>query len=156
MKEIQTTVYGGLIASAAWIILGTSGCGSKFSVVSGKVTLDGETAAQVTVYFTPKSQESGSNAVGFTDENGVYKLQTPAGKAKQGTTPGEYAVTFSKVEEHWDGRSYYTNSSTGEKEKDLRPRELLADIYLVPEKTPFTITVGKGKNIWNFELKSKP
>ncbi|MDR1383940.1 MAG: carboxypeptidase-like regulatory domain-containing protein [Planctomycetaceae bacterium] len=156
MKTIHTKTCKLLIASVAWIIFGVSGCGSKFSVVSGKVALDNAPAAQVTVYFTPKSQESGSNAVGFTDANGIYKLQTPAGKANQGTTPGEYTVTFSKVEEHWDGRSYYTNSSTGEKEKDLRPRELLADIYLVPEKTPFTETVVKGNNTFDFELKSKP
>jgi hypothetical protein len=155
--KFQTnTINGYLILIMAWALLETSGCGSKLSAVSGKVMLDGVPAAQVTVYFTPKNKEIGSHAVGFTNKNGIYRLQTPAGKANQGTTPGEYIVTLSKVEEHWDGHSYYTNSSTGEKEKDLRPRELLPEVYLVPEKTPLTVTVVKGKNTFDFDLKSKP
>jgi len=145
-----------IIFGLSFLVSLSAGCGSDFCVVSGKVTIDDLPAPGITVLFSPKTEGVGHPAVGVTDDDGVYKLQTASGKADGGTTQGKYVVTFSKLESTWDGRSYYTNTSTNEKEKDYRSHESLPQVYVSEKTTPFSASVGKKENIFDFDLKSKP
>lgn len=155
MLKTRKTFFALTVLTFSCLAL-TVGCGSDLCVVTGKVTIDGSPASKVTVLFSPKTEGAGQPAVGVTDDQGTYKLQTVTGKADGGTTKGDYIVTFSKVEATWDGRSYYTNTSTNEQEKDYRSHETLPTIYVSGQKTPFNANIDKKSNTFDFDLKSKP
>ncbi|WP_145263403.1 DUF4198 domain-containing protein [Calycomorphotria hydatis] len=84
------------------ILIGCSG-GEDFAVVpaSGRVTLDGEPLADVTIRFHPRSGDEGINAgpfsYGKTDEQGSFKLQEARKDGRYGAVPGEHLITFAAV-----------------------------------------------------------
>ena len=142
------------------MVMNMSGCSDgrlKTEHVSGIITLDGVPLADATVGFGPKV--AGQGAVGFarTNEKGEYILQAMNGRPDAGTLPGEYAVTVAK----------YKLVPTGRKETDPYTRKVtdeMTSVFLFPEMktyadaetTPFSATVVKGKNTFDFDIKSKP
>lgn len=131
-----------------------TGCGERLCFVTGKVTLDGAPLADVNVMFTTTTPE-GKNAMGRTDANGVYTLQTLTNEVGGGTTKGNYTVTFSKLEVYWDGKSYFVDSNY-ERKKDERSREVLPKLYNSDQTSPFKVEISKSKEIFDFDLKSNP
>jgi len=145
------------------IAVNMSGCSDgrlKTEPVTGVITLDGEPLEGAAVNFSPK--EPGQGAIGFarTNEKGEYRLQTMLGNPDAGTLPGEYAVTISK----------YILVPTGAKVRNQCPftGEVSVDdemtsallfpgmrTYASAETTPFSATVVKGRNRFDFELKSR-
>ncbi|MGL4942655.1 MAG: carboxypeptidase-like regulatory domain-containing protein [Thermoguttaceae bacterium] len=130
------------------------GCGgaSKMRTESagGTVTYKGAPVAGATVTFSPKTTESGSGAMGLTDEKGSYKLQTLLGEADAGTTPGDYTVTITKSELKPTGAKY--RDSEGKEHEETKPVPLLPKQYGSNQTTPLSATVVKGKNTFDFDL----
>ena len=141
--------------------LSVVGCGDKGPAVyfvTGTVYLDDEPFPECRVVFTPKDASSGTDASGRTDDQGVYKIQTLHGKADGGTTPGEYVVSFNKMNISWDGKSYVPSSTPAEDPiKDTRSEEALPQIYISQRTSPESATVTKNakENVFDFHLKSK-
>jgi hypothetical protein len=78
------------------VALCTAGCGSDdLAPVSGRVTLDGEPAANVRVTFQPlgsaENQNPGPGSFGITDADGRYRL-TLVGTKRQGAVVGKHRV----------------------------------------------------------------
>jgi len=132
----------------------------KTEPVAGVITLDGEPLAEATVNFSPKVP--GEGAVGFarTNEKGEYRLQTMQGNPDAGTLPGEYAVTVSKYKLVPTGRKMQRQCPfTGE----VSVEDEMTEVLLFPEMqtyanvatTPFSATVVKGRNQFDFDLQSK-
>ena len=126
----------------------------------GVITLDGEPLSEATVNFSPKEQGQGAIGYARTNEKGEYRLQTIQGRPDAGTLPGEYAVTISK----------YILVPTGKKVRNQNPftdevtlEDEMTSLLLFPEMktyastqtTPFSATVVKGKNRFDFDVKSK-
>ena len=138
------------------VVLNMSGCSDgrlKTEPVSGVITLDGAPLADATVSFHPK--ESGAGAAGFarTNEKGEYLLQTIQGNPDAGTLPGEYSVTIAKYIGIPTGRKL--TNDYGEVSDELNNVLVFPEIYVHPNKTPFSATVVKGKNRFDFDVKSK-
>ena len=140
------------------MVVNMSGCSdgrSNTEHVSGVITLDGVPLADAAVGFGPKV--AGQGAVGFarTNEKGEYILQAMNGRPDAGTLPGEYAVTVAKYKLVPTGKKE-TDSNTGE------VRDEMASVFIFPEMkvyadaatTPFSVTVVKGKNRFDFDVKS--
>jgi hypothetical protein len=78
------------------VALCAAGCGSgNLAPVSGRVTLDGEPAANVRVTFQPlgsaENQNPGAGSYGITDADGHYRL-TQIGTKRQGAVVGKHRV----------------------------------------------------------------
>jgi hypothetical protein len=121
------------------------------------VTMDGEPFAACTIMFTP-TDGVGASAVAVTKEDGSFDVQTTSGaKIGIGMLTGNYSVTFSKMEQRWNGRSYYPDSVTLAPVKDFRAHQTLPFAYTSSAATPpFNENVGAGKNHFTFDLKSAP
>ena len=136
-----------------------SGCSDgrlKTEPVNGVVTLDGEPLVDALVNFSPKADGAGAPGYARTNEKGEYRLQTTQGHPDAGTLPGEYAVTVAKYKEVPTGRKE-TNTVTGEVTEEMRAILIFPEmkVYTSASTTPFSVNVVKGKNRFDFELKSK-
>ncbi|MGL4943625.1 MAG: carboxypeptidase-like regulatory domain-containing protein [Thermoguttaceae bacterium] len=144
-------MFAVLFAVAALAVVG---CGGRTAIkteqTGGVVTYKGAPIEGATVTFSPKAEGGGSGAVGLTDVQGRYKLQTLLGESDAGTTPGDYNVTVSKSKMEPTGATI--------KEPDGTTREVTKPVSLLPKKyddsrtTPLSATVVKGKNTFDFDL----
>jgi len=140
------------------MVLNMSGCSDgrmKTEHVSGVITLDGVPLADAAVGFGPKVP--GQGAVGFarTNEKGEYVLQAMNGRPDAGTLPGEYAVTVAKYKLVPTGRKE-TDPYTGEAKDEMTSVFIFPEMaaYANADTTPFSATVVKGKNRFDFDVKS--
>jgi len=154
LKTISLTFYPShnmnkrnisIIVVCFCLIVGCLGDQLPTEFVTGTLTLDDQPLADARIFFNPK--EGGIPAVGHTDKNGKYIITAmQGGGAGKGTVPGEYIVTVSKpVVVNVEG-------SEGVSET----KHLLSLVYIDPAQTPFRATVVKGKNHFDFALKSTP
>lgn len=152
---IDRNIFYVLLVAGTLACAGCSDGKIATNMVEGTVTLDGQPLDGAMVMFAPKKKDDGAqSAYALTDKSGRYVLQTNLGRANAGTTAGEYAVTFSKD----------VAEPTGQKETDSEgntvdvtvAKQLLPETYTDPATTPFSKSVAKGKNVFDFELKSKP
>ena len=152
MDKFAMTLCLGMILS----LFAVAGCSDKLRTysVEGTVTLDSEPFASANISFVVKAEGKGNTAYARTDENGFYRLQTHLGVPNAGTTPGEYRVTISKTVPVPTGQKEL--DSEGRYYDELEAKEVAQSIYTALESTPFSATVVKGKNTFNFDLKSKP
>jgi len=146
-----------LFAFAVIAVVLLTGCPSKKFIatepVEGIVTLDGEPLEGCSITLFPVEEGQGEPGYSYTDAKGFYRVGTLKGKIDAGTTPGEYIVGFSK----------YTQVPTGRKVKDengdmvdqTKEANLLHSNYESREKSPWRITVTKGKNQFDFPLNAK-
>lgn len=89
-----------ILASFAIACLGCGGStGPELSEVTGKVTLDGQPLAKVSLQFTPESP-GGSPSYGVTDSEGSYELQFSSDRS--GAMPGKHRVEILPVEPETD------------------------------------------------------
>ena len=153
MKRFPTPILLSLSLLFIVTMIGCSDGRLKTEPVRGVVTLDGEPLAEATVSFHPK--ESGQGAAGFarTNEKGEYLLQTIQGNPDAGTLPGEYAVTIAKYIGVPTGRKL--TNDYGEVSDELNNVLVFPERYVHPDKTPFSATVVKGKNQFDFDVQSK-
>jgi len=141
MAETRNPRWHGL--AVAVVCLALTGCGEKFSQVSGVVTLDGQPVAAkegvtATIMFQPAS--GGAAAVGRVDQNGRYHIATGA---QSGLKPGEYVATcaINKV----------IPSTTG----GAASAKPLSDPKYADAKTSgFKFTVQPGQNEFDLALTS--
>jgi hypothetical protein len=145
MKHLLLTIHCSL-----FIILVLSGCsGSPFRVeaVEGTVTLDGQPCADAVLTFVPEDASLGKAAYARTDEKGIYKLTAfNGGKSNAGTKTGKYIVSILKekpVREPKEG------------EIDVPMISVIPQKYNDAKTSGLTAEVVKGKNVFNFDLKSK-
>lgn len=140
------------------------GCrkGPDTQFIEGVVTLDGAPVEKATVNFIPKPTDYDPNdmnrpllASGFTDEKGYYRLSSVmGGKIGGGTTFGEYAVTIVKKEQ--TNKPIIKDGKVPANINKVRPLFK----YHVPEKfekkesSGMELSVSRGKNRFNFNLKS--
>lgn len=124
------------LASAA-ILLAAVGC-SKAAFptvpVTGRVTLDGEPAARVTVLFNPIRQgdslEAGPSSMATTDAEGRYQLMVARQSGGVGAVPGKHFVAFRGLEDYDSVLKEMNNPSPtlaptgGEAPKHVIPGEL--------------------------------
>ena len=142
------------------IVVNTTGCGDgllKTEPVSGVITLDGVPLDDAMVNFVPKTPGQGADGFGRTNEKGEYVIQTMGGRPDAGTLPGEYAVTVTK----------YRLVPTGGTEIDRETRQEIPEmtsvlifprmsVYGNAATTPFSATVVKGRNRFDFDVKTQP
>ena len=154
MKRILNTLLTLLFFVATLNMLGCSDGKLKTEPVRGIVTLDGEPLEGATVSFTPQNPGEGIASFGQTNAKGEYLLQTLAGRVDAGTLPGEYTVTVSKFKSVPTGRMIRCDNS-GEMIEEMEGVILFPGMTLYAEArtTPFSATVVKGKNVFNFDLK---
>ncbi|MDR2704472.1 MAG: hypothetical protein LBC02_01715 [Planctomycetaceae bacterium] len=148
-----------IIATIYFLILAgsiISGCSGKLRTnqVEGLVTLDGTPLSGANIAFVVQEEGKGNTAYARTDEKGIYHLQTHLGEPNAGTTEGKYIVTISKNVSRPSGKK--EQDSEGNIVDELNAVEILPAIYTETTTTPFSVTVVKGKNVFNFELKSNP
>ena len=138
-----------IILSLYYIVVIYSGGCSRSSLdteyITGKVTLDSEPVAEARVIFAPP--DGGVPAYGVTNAKGIYEVTAVQGGGKdKGTVVGRYLVGVSKLQ------------STMVSENPIRyeTKHLLPLVYSDPEQSQFEVNVVKGKNEFNFDLKSNP
>jgi len=143
------------------------GCGEKLTLVTGKVTVDGEEVQGATLTFTSVENASVFSS-GVTDARGMYSLRTLRGGDKmiRGAEPGSYIVSIVKKEEVGpppqdtsamtiEERVNYQMSQSG---GSMMNKEF---IYHVPQKYEVASRSGltaevpsSGSVVWDFELDS--
>jgi len=143
------------LVSALTFLLGCGKKGPAVHHVEGIVTVDGQPVEGANVNFAPKQVLGPDDlsgpllAGGTTGSNGKYTLSTSRGSAVGGgTTAGEYHVTIVKKK--------MTNAPTA----PLAPGQRIIPQYEygVPQvferDSKISVEVVKGKNTFNFDLKS--
>jgi hypothetical protein len=163
-KDDQMKQQTFLRIAALWLFVSChivvfSGCNERRYVqtepVRGTVTLDDSPCGNVVVTFMP----IGEGEMGFarTNEKGEFLISTLVGKPESGTTVDEYRIYFSKEIEDVSKRKFGKDPETGEKVLLPNPYllQVLPNKYLKAETSGFTASVRKGKNVFNFDLKSK-
>ena len=155
MKHYTITSFALLFLVATVSMVGCSDGKLRTEPVRGIVTLDGVPLEGATVSFTPKNEGEGIASFGFTDANGEYLLQTLAGRVDAGTLPGEYKVTISKYRAVPTGRMV-TCPNSGELYEDMDSVIYFPGMtkYANSRTTPFTATVVKGRNTFDFDMSS--
>ena len=123
--------------------------------VTGTVLLDGTPLAGASVNFHPKTQGQGTPGYAVTNEKGEYILQTLLGNAQAGTVAGDYTVTVSKKVTEDTKIAEYGSKEYNTSRGSSQPKETLPAIYIDPKTTPFSATVQKGNNTYDFEVKMK-
>ena len=142
-KDMMKLFYSLLLPFVFACLFACTGCkprGLDVHAVEGIVTLDGKPFSGVTITLDPV--EEGNMGFANTDSQGYYKISTLGGTSQKGTTLGTYKIGFNKIVATGGGESGAT--------VDLAPKK-----YRDPNTSGFEITVKKGANIHNFELKSK-
>lgn len=134
-----------------------AGCSGKLRTepVTGTVTLDGTPLEGATVSFSPVDATTGHSSIGRTDANGVYKLQTRLGDPDAGTTPGEYLVAISKDVVEGTGKRYAATAQNPEGSEIMKSVLKSPKKYIDAKTSGLTATVVKGKNVFDFDLKSE-
>lgn len=84
---------------AMWTAAAFTGCGSpKFAPVSGRVTIDGQPAEGIIVYFSPQGSDpmhAGMPSRGRTSADGRFQLSAmDGGKDRRGALVGTHTVTM--------------------------------------------------------------
>jgi hypothetical protein len=139
---------GGLILT----LLVLAGCGRKFGVVDGKVTVDGRPANSGRVFF--KSADDKGEAVAYIGRDGAYHaIDVPLGAMKVWVTPP------TKMERQKMARR---GGARKERPADTpEPEPPLASIVPIPQKyqdptsSGLTTTVQAGPNTYNIEMSSR-
>ena len=121
--------------------------------VEGVVTLDSAPLDAASVQFIPKTEGAGiESAGGYTDAAGKFTLSSLNGDPGEGALPGEYNVFVSKtISVPIPGAAHEEGDAPPEETKQITPA-----IYKDRNNPQFEATVVKGKNTFNFDLKSKP
>jgi len=155
--KMMRTIFSCMAVFAALTLI--SGCSDRIATikVTGTITLDGQPLAGANVNFSPKVEGEGNPGFGVTDANGRYTLQTLAGAADAGTTPGEYLVTVTKTASQAPPP---TSDELEEMERSgIRYDSAATAASLVPprygrrDESGLTALVEKGKqNVFNFDL----
>lgn len=78
------------------VAFGCSQDGPKRVSVKGRVTLDGQPLANVSVHFKPVNHTPGNGSLGPTDADGNFTLLDVRGIS--GAIPGEYRVYFHRFD----------------------------------------------------------
>jgi len=133
----------------------SAGCGGEKKLktfrVEGTVEYKGSPVAGASVTFYP--QDGGTDAFGKTDASGKYKLQTLAGEAEAGTTPGKYAVTISLKKEVPTGKKIEAGEYGELRVDEMTLKETLPQQYSTVQDTPFKDIVVEGKKLNTFDFK---
>jgi hypothetical protein len=143
-----------------FLLLFLSGCsgGASFRVeaVEGTVTLDGTPIEGATLTFVPSDSKIGKSAYARTDANGFFRLTAvQGGSSEAGTMIGNYRVAISK-----DVPSRKpTEKELADQEQQGIPFEIpmthiIPATYNDAQTSGLTAEVIKGKNVFNFNLKS--
>jgi hypothetical protein len=145
-----------LILLTLWIVF--IGCSSSdkrnrsVEYVEGIVTMDGVPLDNASIQFIPKTEGKGESAGGYTDAQGKYTLSSLNGSSGKGALAGEYIVLISKTISVPISKVKYEEGEAPPEEL----KQLVPAIYKNRDKPFFTVTVVNGKNVHNFEVKSKP
>ena len=147
-------------------ILGFVGCGNKgppVQFVDGTISVDGDLLDGCTVMFIPKGTSASATtllASGITDEKGYFRISSvEGGTIGGGTTVGEYFVSIVKKK---DARPPVTFDERGNILSG-NPYGPPMWAYSTPEvfelqeprtEVPITVEIKKGKNKFNFDIKS--
>ena len=131
-------IVGGLLLAG--------GCGDSLNRVeiSGKVTLDGTSVDSGLVTFIPKNMDN-AVTVGAKVVDGQYRL-----KKSEGPVVGTYSVKVSSVQN--------TGKIVEDQQIEGYTYEEYAEMIPKPYSTmqsPLTAEVTAGKNVVDFEIKSK-
>ena len=157
-----TFILVGLLA------IGLTGCGgdTRYSMVEGTVTYNGEPVEGATVSFQPVSPD-GESAAGMTDANGRFRLtSTSATVAGRGALPGDYRITIQKreppppdpIQAAFDrGEIDYDEmqrrmAARGPLATRAASRDLIPARYGQPGTSGLQETVVQGRNAFTFDL----
>ncbi len=145
LKITMRNIFYATVVLCVLALVGCKRSSLDTEFVTGTVTLDGVPIEKVRVGFNPK--DGGIPSFGRTDASGKYVITSMQGGGKgKGAVAGEYQVTFSKPEP----------VLVDEKAGRYETKHLLHLVYLDPKQTPFEATVVKGKNEFDFDLKTDP
>jgi len=122
------------------------------NMVDGLVTLDGAPLAGATITFSPITE--GAIAVGNSDVQGKFTLQTQQGAVGKGTTEGEYTVTVVKIESVPTGKT--VQGEGGGTAQEFTERSVVPEVYNSPTTSPLKQIIVKGLNKVELTLSSQP
>lgn len=154
------------IVCATLFVVVLTGCrdnGPPTQYIGGTVTLDGQPVENALVSFIPTQSSDMSNpgnlnvpliATGNSNSQGAFQLSAvQGGKVGGGTTVGEYYVTVVKRE--------MLNAPMVKNGKVIKPMKgppkynyIVPKAFETPSESGIVVTVKKGKNRFNFSLKS--
>lgn len=142
-----------LCAALAAALAALSGCGGgpKYAPVSGRVTLNNQPLAGVSVDFQPiaasKDRDPGPGSTGKTDKDGRYTLVSQLDAAQAGAIVGKHQVRIWAAE----GANDADAESGGARKK--RPGPSIPGRYHVESKLTFDVT-AEGTDKADFNLTS--
>jgi hypothetical protein len=139
-----------VLLSFLWMLPGCGKKGIKTEQVTGTVTWNGEPVKGANVTFSPVDRTKGYPSAGTTDAQGKYFLQTMLGNPGAGTTPGEYKVMITKIENVDTGKS--VKETDGTVVPIMRAENRLPKKYAAVSSSPLTATVKDGTNTCDFDL----
>jgi hypothetical protein len=121
--------------------------------VEGIITMDGVPLDNAFVLFVPKTEGQGEAASGYTNAQGKYTLTSLNGNLNKGALPGDYIVLITKtISVPITGAVHEEGDAPLEESKSFVPA-----VYNNRSKPLLEVTVVvKGKNMFNFDVKTKP
>ena len=129
----------------------------------GTLTLDGEPIAGVSIILHPRDRDIGRVAGGITDSRGRFTVTTGTAPMANGAIPGEYDITFQKIEMEGTAPSMEAlrpaPASGTSSPRNVQPpskKHVIPQKYGNPKTSgldPITVK-PTGKNSFNFPLSS--
>ena len=156
MQKIQLLIA--LITISAIVGCHTGPKGLPTCYVEGIVSLDGQPMDGALVTFIPTVMGDDTKiATGYSNESGKYTLTSDGGLPQKGALAGDYSVTIvkDKVESLAPVESESSRSQLSGDSSLSRRTRLTPDEYGAVSTTPLKMTVKKGKNVLNLEMKSQ-
>jgi hypothetical protein len=135
--------------AAGWLLLmGLAGCTSEHrGSVSGQVKFNGQALDDATINFVPLSG-SQLGAAWTKVENGEYSIA-----AANGPAPGNHRVEIRATRKTGVNKKAVSNPALAHLHGEYEAREIVPARYNT--KSDLTAEIKPGKNVADFELKSK-
>ena len=146
-------------------VVSTVGCGPQgpaVEYVEGVVTLDGTPLADADIGFSPATPGQGLAAAGRTNADGTFQLNAQGASPGRGTVAGEYVVTVRKVVAAAGAGPTSTDDPNYGKElpdisgRDAQAKSLVPEVYTDAKTSPLKASVQRGKNTFQFDVKTAP
>lgn len=151
MKRFTTSLCFVVMNAALLVVLGCSGgaSGPELGYTTGKITINGEGAPGLSVYF---EADGAPPAIGITDETGAYELTSTGGR--KGASLGVNQVRIIGRSPNLPESSLEEIAAAqGTTVAALKAQPVVPARY--NEKTELTAEIAPGRNEYNFDIELK-
>lgn len=151
-RWVQAASFGATSLLSLCVVMGCGGPAPvkiPSSMVSGKVTLDGQPAIAAQIRFVPTGTTKGFGGMALTNEEGRYMIEEPGAPGAEGLPEGSYKVLIEEFRPPED-----PELAAQYKLPPGKPSKI-PTLYSQEDRSPFDVMIVSGNAPQDFELKTR-